>query len=252
MEALDEAAKHKMNRSAGAIFGSGALGGCLLGFGGMMSFVVAGGCMEALPPGLLALTAGMVFPIGLSMIVFSGADLWTSNIMYSTMPFLSQKWVATKESIARLYVASTAGNLVGSLALAAFAVASIGHAPGVEEFASALALKKVSNPFALTFVKAIAANWLVNIAIYMSTAAKTPGGKLAAVWLPICTFVTLGMEHAIANMFTIPFAMMSGAPITLSDFLLSNMAPVLAGNFVGGALCFATWHYMNTNGYSRK
>jgi formate/nitrite transporter FocA (FNT family) len=40
----------------------------------------------------------MVFPFGLSMIIFTGTDLLTSNMLYTTLPFLShpegkaQRW----------------------------------------------------------------------------------------------------------------------------------------------------------------
>jgi formate/nitrite transporter FocA (FNT family) len=54
--------------------------------------------LAATAPGIAAFLGGMVFPIGLSMIIFTGTELLTSNMLYTTLPFLShpegnaQRW----------------------------------------------------------------------------------------------------------------------------------------------------------------
>jgi formate/nitrite transporter FocA (FNT family) len=67
----------------------------------------------------------------------------------------------------------------------------------------------------------------------MASASKTPGGKLAALWLPIATFVTLGMEHSVMNYFLIPYGMLVGAEVTVAEALANNLVPVTLGNAVG-------------------
>jgi formate/nitrite transporter FocA (FNT family) len=59
----------------------------------------------------------------------------------------------------------------------------------------------------MLFGKAVGANWLVNLAITTSNGTRSIAGKVAAIWLPITTFVALGLEHAVANMFLIPLGM---------------------------------------------
>jgi formate transporter len=61
-------------------------------------------------------------------------------------------------------------------------------------------------------------------------------GKMTAVWFPISSFVALGLDHSVANMFLIPLGMLRGADITVKHFVLSNLIPVTLGNIVGGAL----------------
>ena len=59
--------------------------------------------------------------------------------------------------------------------------------------------------------------------------------QFIGVFLPISAFVALAYEHCIANMLTIPMAMVLGAPITSSEFIRHNLIPATIGNFVGGA-----------------
>jgi formate transporter len=47
---------------------------------------------------------------------------------------------------------------------------------------------------------------------------------MAAI-IPITTFVGLGLEHSVANMFFIPMAMKLGADISVRDFLVRASQP---------------------------
>ena len=44
---------------------------------------------------------------------------------------------------------------------------------------------------------------------------KDVGGKMFGVWFPIMTFVAIGFQHLVANMFAIPAAMFEGAKYLL-------------------------------------
>eukprot|EP00656_Telonema_subtile_P056849 TRINITY_DN9203_c0_g1_i1.p2 TRINITY_DN9203_c0_g1~~TRINITY_DN9203_c0_g1_i1.p2 ORF type:complete len:129 (+),score=24.76 TRINITY_DN9203_c0_g1_i1:478-864(+) len=100
----------------------------------------------------------------------------------------------------------------------------------------ALAVTKTSMPATEVLVKAIGANWLVNLAVFMQLSSRSAGGKIVALWLPITTFVTLGLEHSVANMFLIPLGMFNGADVSCSQFLLDNLAPCVVGNFIGATV----------------
>lgn len=62
--------------------------------------------------------------------------------------------------------------------------------------------------------------------------------KAVAIFLPIMGFVALNLDHCVANMFLIPFGMMSGADVSVGDFII-NMVAVTLGNMIGGAVCVA-------------
>jgi formate/nitrite transporter FocA (FNT family) len=78
----------------------------------------------------------------------------------------------------------------------------------------------------------------------MAAAARSIGGKVILLWLPVMAFVALGWEHSVANMFFIPLGMLLGAPISLTDLLLNNLLPATLGNLVGGMIFVALPYYM--------
>lgn len=55
-----------------------------------------------------------------------------------------------------------------------------------------------------SFVRGVLANWLVCIAVWCAAAASSLPGKVLGLYIPILTFVAIGLEHSVANMFLIP------------------------------------------------
>jgi formate/nitrite transporter FocA (FNT family) len=98
------------------------------------------------------------------------------------------------------------------------------------------------------FLKAVACNWLVNLAILLGICADDLIGKFFGIWFPIMAFVSSGFEHSIANMYFIsagiltqPFANQTAISaftgiqnLNWAGFWLNNMIIVTIGNIVGG------------------
>ena len=97
-----------------------------------------------------------------------------------------------------------------------------------------MAITKVSQPFWIILIKGIGANWLVCLAVWAGLAAKSAASKLMALWFPITTFIVLGFEHSIANMFFIPLAMFQGTDISVGQLFVDNLIPATLGNIIGG------------------
>lgn len=79
---------------------------------------------------------------------------------------------------------------------------------------------------------------MVSLAVWLAGASNALCGKLVAVWFPISTFVAIGLEHSVANMFLLPAALLLGVPLTITD-IFGNIIPVLIGNGIAGALVVA-------------
>ena len=87
------------------------------------------------------------------------------------------------------------------------------------------------------FLRAIGANWLVCFAVYISISSREIVSKIVAIWFPTMTFVALGLDHVIANMYFIPTAIFYGHPdIGVGLYIWKSMIPTTLGNIVGGGL----------------
>merc|ERR1712113_1062487 len=111
------------------------------------------------------------------------------------------------------------GNLAGSLFLAGtvFALSVVPAGSPAATWVAALTVKKCALPLMTMVGKAVCANWLVNVAIFQASSAHTAAAKIAALWFPIMTFVALGLEHSIANLFFLPLGMFCGTDVGVLD-----------------------------------
>ena len=64
----------------------------------------------------------------------------------------------------------------------------------------AIATTKLSYSWGRVLVLGIGCNWLVNLAIWISSFYSTLTNKAIAIWATIFTFCALGFEHSVANM----------------------------------------------------
>lgn len=244
----------KASKSWADIFKLGIVSGCHIAFGAYLAITVGGACpgIASENPGLQKIIFGSFgLPFGLIMTLVTGGELFTGNTALVTAAYKEGK-IEGKDLI-KNWVASYAGNFVGSLFLAYLAYKSGTLASGPAS--AAIATAKCSLPWDVAFVRGILCNWLVCMAVYMASGCASMAGKMTAVYFPISAFVALGLDHSVANMFIIPLGMLRGADITAKAFLLKNLVPVTLGNIVGGALCvmspfgsvFGNWGKKNSD-----
>mmetsp|Transcript_11025 Transcript_11025/g.12431 ORF Transcript_11025/g.12431 Transcript_11025/m.12431 type:complete len:336 (+) Transcript_11025:130-1137(+) len=225
----------KCTQSWSTIFQLGMVAGAHIGFGSYLAVSIGAACpgLAATNPGLQKLIFGSVgLPFGLIMVLATGGQLFTGNTAVGYAAYREGK--ITGSDLAKNWIASYGGNFVGSLVLAFLAHHSntLAGAPA----AIAVATGKCALSFPTAFVRGILCNWLVCMAVYMAGGCSSMVGKMTAVFFPISAFVSLGLDHSVANMFLIPLGMMRGAEITIGTFLLKNLLPVTLGNIVGGTL----------------
>ena len=221
------------------IFHQSVLGGCYVGFGGLISLAIAGnlGGIAAANPGVAKMAFAALFPVNLLLIVATSGQLFTGNSATVTAARY-ENFVSSEDLWTNLAV-SLAGNIVGCGLFAAAAMVAGIMNPGASALAVSTAVSKTSAGLIPTFTKAVMCNWMVSMAVFMATAANDMAGKMVGIWFAISTFVGIGLEHSIANLFILPLALMLGAPVTLGAVIFKNLIPVIAGNFVAGALVVA-------------
>ena len=80
-------------------------------------------------------------------------------------------------------------------------------------------------------------NWLVGMAAFLATAARTVSSKIIGIVFPIVTFVALGLQHTPANFGYFSIGLFSGdIDGTFVDVMAWNLAPAALGNVIGGAV----------------
>jgi formate/nitrite transporter len=174
---------------------------------------------------------GVVFSLGLILVIVGGAELFTGNALM-VMAAVDGR-ISTGE-LTRSWTIVYLGNLAGALALAV-AVKLSGILDGAAgETAMRIAAGKASLTWKEAFMRGVLCNVLVCLAVWLTLAARTATGKILAVIWPISAFVLLGLEHSVANMYLIPQGMLAGAAVGLPEFA-ANLLAVSIGNVVGGA-----------------
>lgn len=207
---------------AGALIAIGYLGylrvvaGASPDFGGIATFIGAA-----------------VFPVGLVGILMGGGELATGNMMAVSHALYSKK-ISIKDFILNIVTISLA-NLVGALFVAYF----LGHLTGITstgvmlETTINVATSKTDASFWAAFLSGVGCNWLVGLSVWLNYGAKDSGGRVLLIWFPIMTFVLIGFQHSIANMYVVPAAIFGGGS-TWGAFW-TNLLAVWLGNILGGS-----------------
>jgi formate transporter FocA len=234
----------------GAIFATTVLAGgiSVKGADGAAAFTTA------LPYGVNRLLAGMVFCLGLILVVVGGAELFTGNNLI-VMAWASGK-VSTR-ALMRNWLIVYLGNFVGSIGTAIIMLISQQYMFGsgaIGTTALTIAKSKVELGFVQAIALGIMCNALVCLAVWMSFSARSTVDKILAIIFPISAFVAAGFEHSIANMYFIPIGLFikdfAGSnfweligrtpadytSLTWGKFFVNNLLPVTIGNIIGGAL----------------
>lgn len=227
------------------------LAGAFIAFGAVLyTFVIHDAAMSI---GLAKLTGGLVFCLGLILVIVAGAELFTGNNLI-VMAYVSRK-VTTLQLLRNWGIVFT-GNLLGALVILWLVYLS-GHLSISNGALSLFALKIANAKVNLTFTEAlfrgVLCNVLVCLAVWLCFSGRTVTDKILAIIFPITAFVALGFEHCVANMYFIPAGLViKNAPdllapalalahgslkldnLTVHTFLMHNLLPVTLGNIIGG------------------
>ena len=238
----------KANLSLPATLGLAVLAGAFIALGAVFMTTVTTGA-AALPFGLGRLLGGLVFSLGLILVVLAGAELFTGN---NLMVMACANGTVSLARLLRNWVVVYLGNFLGAAGLAGLVFlsrqyAAAGGAVGAN--ALAIAAAKVSLGFVPAVALGVLCNALVCLAVWLCFGGRSAADRILAIVFPVTAFVAAGFEHSVANMYFIPMGLfikgfdpafagatgVSLANLTLRGFLVGNLLPVTIGNILGGA-----------------
>ena len=226
------------------------LGGAFIGLGGMFATTVLAGLEGAAGP--VRALAGLVFALGLVLVVVGGAELFTGNNLM-VMAWASGKVLLSE--MLRAWAIVWAGNFIGAVgtALLVFLAGQPLLADGAGAVTALdIAAAKTSLPLLRAFFLGILCNVLVCLAVWLSYGARGTADKILAILLPVSAFVTAGFEHSVANMYFVPLGFLlawfgpealvasgpgadAAAALSVAGFA-RNLVAVTIGNVIGGGV----------------
>ena len=250
----------KANLGKYRMFALAVLAGAFIAMGAVFATTVSAGSGD-MPWGVTRLLAGVVFSLGLILVIVGGAELFTGNNL------IVMAWANRKVStlgLFRNWGIVYLGNFVGAVATAVLVFAGKQYTFGggaVGTTALGIADHKVMLDFIPAIALGILCNALVCMAVWLCMSARTTTDKILAIIFPISAFVAAGFEHSVANMYFVPMALLikGGADadfwtaagttpaaypdLTWGNFLLNNLLPVTIGNIIGGVVLVGLFYW---------
>lgn len=243
----------KINISWSKLVVLGILAGAFIALGAASASAAAHGILDM---GVSKTIAGVVFPVGLILIIFLGGELFTGDCLM-ILGVLDRRYSIRKMFSTLLLV--WISNMLGAVLIAVM-VRFSGQFGYNEGLLGAYSIKVAASKLHLSFSQAVISGILCNIlvcaAVIMPSQVKSVTGKLGLVFIPIFAFVIGGYEHCIANMYYIPAGMLASMnpeyvqlaidhfhvtkeslqSFHIANVLVHNLLPVTIGNMIGGMI----------------
>ncbi len=250
---IDAVALVKAKYSTAQTFWMGINAGVYIALGAQFATLVISD--STLHSGLTSIIAGIVFSLGLILVVVGGAELFTGNCLI-IIGYVDKK-VTGKEVLDNWSISFT-GNLIGSL-IVVYLMYQSHQWEFFHDMVGAKALlianKKVNLSFEAAFARGVLCNAMVCLAVWLCFSARNVADKIISLVFPVAGFIASGFEHCVANMYFIPMGVvlktnpevlaaaekMAGKTLNLSQltwtgFAINNQIPVILGNVVGGVI----------------
>ena len=171
------------------------LAGAYISFGALVAVTISSGMDPEIWGTLPTLFTGLAFTLGLVLVLIAGSSLLTGNMLLVPLSAMDRR-ISVPE-VARNLGLVLLGNVVGALFVAFFlaietgVIGSVGAEPGstaaltYERLAGIAEKKALDESSYQVFLRALGANWLVCLAVWMAIAADSVGSKILAMLFPV-------------------------------------------------------------------
>jgi nitrite transporter NirC len=122
-----------------------------------------------------------------------------------------------------------------------------GPTQGVYAFVQNIVAVKMNLPPMQLFWRAVLANWLVCLGVWMAARIQSEAARILMIWWCMFTFITCGFEHSIANMFGLLLGLLvpHSESISWAGYWY-NLGLATLGNIVGGAVFVAGMYWLGS------
>lgn len=240
-DAADLKLSHQRSSLSGHLVRS-ALAGMYVGVCVVLVLVVGANLYPAAPH-LVKLAMGICFGGTLALVLFAGSELFTGCNLVLTLAVLDRR--ASVRDLIGNWGWTWLGNLLGSVLLTIMVVRSgVLSSEVISKFVIEFARTKANLPIEGLFWRAVLANWLVCLAVWLNAKVKSETGRMIMIWWCMFIFITCSFEHSVANMTGLLLGLLlpGSGQIGLSGYAY-NLIVVTAGNIVGGAVFVAAMYH---------
>jgi formate transporter len=227
---------------------AGLMAGCLITFGAALSVLLSTGIEQE---GIARLFTSFGFIVGFSAVIFSRAALFTEiNVV---VPLVVVKNLSDYTSVCRkciwFWAAVFICNGLGAILVGIMmrGVDTFAFDADLEHLQLVINKKNVNiqdgvQGWFTVILSGMMGNWLVGMAAYFASKARTLPGKFIGIALPVTAFVTLGVQHSPANMGYMSIGMVSSLNQSLNDLSTSSAVNSLLLNNAAKPSCrHTTW-----------
>lgn len=227
----------ELRRSGTALFLSAFSAGLSIA----LSLIVPGVLKSHLPAAdWTKVVTTMGYAVGFLVVVLGRQQLFTENTITPILPLLHDRSAKTAFRVLRLWAIVLAGNILATLAIATVIAHAGAFEPPVLKAFSEISRDTIAHDFAVTFVKAIFAGWMIALMVWFlpATGSAAPFVILLMTWLvALC-----GLAHIVAGSVEAFYLVVTG-DASIGDYLQRFFLPTFLGNTFGGVTLVAVLNY---------
>ncbi|PCF50312.1 formate/nitrite transporter family protein [Staphylococcus delphini] len=199
-------------------------------------------------PGLVNMAGAFTFSFALVLILFTNSELLTSNFMYFTVGLYYHLIRPTR--VLKIFTLCFVGNMMGAVILFSLLRFSNVMTPDMLQMLDHTVQVKIHDySFQNILVRAIFANFFINIALVIAMQIDDVLAKIFVMMFGVTIFAFMGYEHVVYNA-----CLFIASAIYQTDafnmlHMTKNIIGALLGNYIGGGLIIGLFYaYLNDHG----
>ncbi|MEJ7541376.1 formate/nitrite transporter family protein [Staphylococcus intermedius] len=199
-------------------------------------------------PGIVNMAGAFTFSFALVLILFTNSELLTSNFMYFTVGLYYHLIHPTR--VLKIFTLCFVGNMIGAVILFSLLRFSNVMTPDMlQMLAHTIQVKIYDYSFQNILVRAIFANFFINIALVIAMQIDDVLAKIFVMMFGVTIFAFMGFEHVVYNAcLFIAGAIYQTDAVNLL-LMTKNVIGALLGNYIGGGLIIGLFYaYLNDHG----
>ncbi|UXR71374.1 MULTISPECIES: formate/nitrite transporter family protein [unclassified Staphylococcus] len=200
------------------------------------------------PLGVVNMIGSITFSFALVLILFTNSELLTSNFMYFTVGLYYH--LIQPMRVLKIFMLCFFGNIAGAfIFFAILRCSDVMSADMVAMLNQMIHTKTEVYNFQNILVRAIFANFFINIALVIAMQIDDVYAKMFVMMFGVTIFAFMGFEHVVYNATLFVGQLFYDFSAVHVIGMLKNIVAAFVGNYIGGGLIIGLFYaYLNDHG----